>query len=292
MPGGPSPTGRRPALLSRLSGGCPGPLPRLHNMLIDSHCHLTDDQFQDDRWEVLARAHQAGVGGVISISSDARDTGRILSLLEEGRGKEGIPRLWGTSGIHPHEAEKAKTGDLDTVAQVAREEAQVVAVGETGLDFFYDHSPRDVQEGLFRKQLELAESLSLPVVVHSRSADDLTAEILKGWGGRVQGVLHCFTGGEALLRTALRVGWMISFTGIITFKKYDGRDLLRSIPRERLMVETDGPYLAPVPHRGKRNEPSFVPYVAEALAQIRGEDLEEVQGYTTENAARFFGLDF
>jgi TatD DNase family protein len=260
-------------------------------MFIDSHCHLTDDQFRDDRWEVLARAHQAGVGGVVSICSDASDTGRILALLQEGKGRDGIPGLWGTSGIHPHEAEKAGDGDLDTIAEVAEKEASVVAVGETGLDFFYDHSPRDVQESLFRHHLELAESLNLPVVVHSRSADDLTGEILQEWGGRVMGVLHCFTGGEELLKTVLDLGWMISFTGMVSFKKYDGGELLKGIPQDRLMVETDGPYLAPVPHRGKRNEPSFVPLVADSLAKIRGEDLDEVQGYTTENAARFFGLD-
>jgi TatD DNase family protein len=228
---------------------------------------------------------------VVSISSDAQDTGRILSLLREVEGREGVPKLWGTSGIHPHEAEKARPGEMETVARVARDEGGVVAVGETGLDFFYDHSPRGVQEGLFREHLALASELGLPVVVHSRNADDLTGELLKEWGGRVQGVLHCFTGGEALLRQALHVGWMISFTGMVTFKKYAGGELLKSIPQDRLMVETDGPYLAPVPHRGKRNEPSFVPRVAEAMATIRGEDLEEVQGYTTDNAMRFFGLD-
>ena len=260
-------------------------------MLIDSHCHLTDDRYEDDRWEVLARAWAAGISGVISVSSDVADVPRILDLLAEVQSREGMPRLWGTAGVHPHEAEKAQPGDLDRISEMAAEGPGIVAIGETGLDFFYDTSPRDVQEVLFRAHLEIAERLGRPVVVHSRSADDLTASILKEWGGRVQGVLHCFTGGKGLMRAALDQGWMISFTGILTFKNFAGGDLLRNIPRDRLMVETDGPYLAPVPHRGKRNEPSFVSHVAKGLAAIRDEDPEEVQGYTTENAIRFFGLD-
>jgi len=261
-------------------------------MLIDSHCHLTDDRYQDDRWEVLARAQAAGVNGVISICSDASDSYRILKLLEDGERHEGVPALWGTAGIHPHEAERAVDGDLERIREVAADHSGIVAIGETGLDFFYDHSPRKIQETLFRGHLALAETLDLPLVVHSRSADESMGELLQEWEGRVRGVLHCYTGGEGLLREALRLGWMISFTGIITFKKYDGGELVRQIPRDRLMVETDGPYLAPTPHRGKRNEPAFVTRVAETLAAIRGEDLQEVLGYTTENARRFFGLEF
>jgi TatD DNase family protein len=259
-------------------------------MLLDSHCHLTDKQFDKDRWETLSRAHAAGVRGVISISSHARDTVEILQLMAQGEVREGIPRIWGTAGIHPHDAGGAAPGDMDIVAETAGSRRSIVAIGETGLDFFYDHSPRETQEGLFRDHLALGESLHLPVVVHSREADELTTRILREFSGRVQGVLHCFTGSQELLETALEVGWMVSFTGIITFKKYEGRDLLRRVPQDRLMVETDGPYLAPVPHRGKRNEPAFVARVAEAMALIRGERVEEVQRYTTENAKRFFGL--
>lgn len=259
-------------------------------MLIDSHCHLTDDQYRDDRREVLVRARQAGVGGVISICSHAGDTERVQALLAEHGDGESVPALWGTAGIHPHDAEGARDGDLDLIQAAARTVKGIVAVGETGLDFFYDLSPRALQEELFLSHLEIAEALDLPVVVHSRSADGETARILRDWGGRVRGVLHCFTGGEALLRRALAVGWMISFTGIITFKKFDGQDLVRMVPRDRIMVETDGPYLAPAPHRGKRNEPAYVTRVAEVLAEIRGEDPEEVAGYTTGNALDFFGL--
>jgi TatD DNase family protein len=259
-------------------------------MLTDSHCHLTDDRYEEDRWSVLVRALDAGVGRIVTVCSDAADTVRIAGLLEAAEGREEVPRLWGTAGIHPHDAEGARPGDLEEIRRVAKSGSRFVAIGETGLDFYYDHSPRAIQESLFRDHLELACSLDLPVVVHSREADALTGRILREWAGRVRGVLHCFTGGAGLLQTALELGWMVSFTGIITFKKYDGRDLVRSVPRDRLMVETDGPYLAPTPFRGRRNEPAHVVRVAEELATIRGEDPQEVQGYTTENAIRFFGL--
>ena len=259
-------------------------------MLTDSHCHLTDDRYAEDRWEVLRRAREGGVGRIVTVCSDAADTGKIRALLGEASGREGIPRLWGTAGIHPHEAESAKPGDLDKIRHSAAGDTRFVAIGETGLDFFYDLSPREIQESLFRDHLEMAHLLDLPIVVHSREADDLTGRILREWAGRVRGVLHCYTGGVELLRTALRLGWMVSFTGIVTFKKWEGQDLVRSVPRDRLMVETDGPYLAPIPFRGRRNEPVHVARVAEELAAIRGEDLRDLQGYTTENAIRFFGL--
>ena len=262
-------------------------------MLVDSHCHLTDGRFDEDRPEVLCRAREAGISRILSVASDLEDARRVSSLLDredsESAGKR--PALWGTAGVHPHEAEGAGEGHLEEIRGLLESHPRLVAVGETGLDFYYDNSPRDQQETLFRGHLGLAAELDLPVVVHNRSADDLTMDILREWGGKVRGVLHCFTGGADLLETALAMGWMVSFTGIITFKNYDGRDLIRGIPQDRLMVETDAPYLAPVPHRGKRNEPAFVARVAEDLALIRGEGVEEVVEYTTENAVRFFGLN-
>jgi TatD DNase family protein len=272
-------------------------------MLIDSHCHLTDPQFQDDRHDVLTRAGQVGVKRILAVASDRADAQRVVDLVdgraewpvpgdaESQRSDEVLfPRLWGTAGIHPHEAQGARPGDLDGIRELIRSHRRIVAVGETGLDFFYDNSPRDLQEALFREHLALAEELGLPVVVHSRSSDDTMGGILREWGSRVTGVLHCFTGGPDLLHIALEVGWMVSFTGLITFKKYDGQELVRAVPRDRLMVETDAPYLAPVPHRGRRNEPAFVAQVAQGLAALREEDPEDVRRYTSENAIRFFGL--
>jgi TatD DNase family protein len=259
-------------------------------MLVDSHCHLTHGRFQDDRRGVLVRAGRAGIGKILIIASDRADAEEIGRWLDAERGGGEIPKLWGSAGIHPHEAEGAVPGDLDRIRDLARNHAGIVAIGETGLDFFYDNSPREVQEGLFRDHMELANELDMPIVVHSRSADSLTGRILEEWKGRVRGVLHCYSGNEDLLETALGSDWMISFTGMITFKKYDGHALVRRVPKDRLMVETDAPYLAPVPHRGKRNEPAFVAQVAEGLARIRGENLQDVEGYTTANAVRFFGL--
>ncbi len=259
-------------------------------MLVDSHCHLTDPRFEADRWGVLFRALAAGVERILVVASSGADALKVAGLLDEAEGVAEVPRLWGTAGVHPHEAGGAKEEDLSVIRELARDHPRVVAVGETGLDFHYEHSPRAVQESLFRRHMALAEELGLPVVVHSRDADEATARILLEGGTRVRGVLHCFTGGEALMDAALDLGWMVSFTGIITFKSYGSRDLVRSVPGDRLMVETDAPYLAPAPHRGRRNEPAFVSRVAEELAVIRGEDLNEVMGYTTGNAVRFFDL--
>lgn len=259
-------------------------------MLIDSHCHVSDRQFDADRREVLQRASDAGVETVLAISSRREDAEAIQSMLRESTSWEGVPTLWGTAGIHPHDAEAAREGDLERIQELLEEDPALLAVGETGLDFFYDNSPRVVQESLFRRHMELAEALDRPIVVHSREADDLTASIVKEWQGRVRGVLHCFTGGEALLHAALDAGWMISFTGMVTFKKYGGGDIVRAVPRDRLMIETDAPYLAPVPFRGQRNEPAFVARVAAGMATIRGEDPAEVEAYTTANARRFFRM--
>jgi TatD DNase family protein len=234
------------------------------------------------------------VARALSIASNLEDAHEVVALLDESVEDEvaerSWPSLWGTAGVHPHEAQGAQDGDLDEIRRLLESHPRLVAVGETGLDFFYDNSPREKQEELFRGHLALAMELDLPVVVHNRSADDVTGGILQDWGEKVRGVLHCFTGGRVLLERALAAGWMVSFTGIVTFKKYDGQELVRSVPRDRLMVETDAPYLAPVPHRGKRNEPAYVGRVAEALAALRGEDPGAVMEYTTENAIRFFGL--
>lgn len=253
--------------------------------LFDSHCHLTDRRFHGEVEEVLARARDAGVTRVTTIASDARDAEAALELA---RSHEGIHC---TAGVHPHAAAEAVEGDLERIESLLRTEDLVVAVGETGLDFHYDNSPREVQRRLFRWHLELGAELSLPVVVHSRSADEDTEALLRDLGGAVTGVLHCYTGGPSLMDTALELGWYVSFTGIASFGSFGGEAQVRDVPRERLMVETDAPYLAPVPRRGKRNEPAFVRYVAEALARIRDEEVGDLAAYTARNALRFYGLE-
>ncbi len=253
-------------------------------MFVDTHCHLTHSRFAEDRLEVLARAREADVTGIVTVASTAPDAAIALELAREH------PDLRSTAGIHPHEAGSAAAGDVERIGDLLAKE-EVVAVGETGLDFHYDFSPRSIQKELFRRHLELAAETGLPVVVHSRSADVEMEEMIRDCPAEVRGVLHCFVGGREVLDAALNAGWSISFTGLVTFRNYDGVELLRAVPRERLMIETDAPYLAPVPRRGRRNEPALVRHVCDAVAAHRGESPEEVARYTTENAVRFFGLD-
>ncbi|MDX1568089.1 MAG: TatD family hydrolase [Longimicrobiales bacterium] len=254
----------------------------------DSHCHLTDERFSDDRAEVLDRAREAEIVGIVSIASDAEDAERVVDLVSDPPGPG--PELWGTAGIHPHVAGDARPGDLEKVADLAKSESRIVAVGETGLDYHYDNSPRDVQRRSFRKHVELAVDLGLPVVVHTRDADEDTAALIRDVGSEVRGVLHCFTGGTDLLEEGLAAGWHVSFSGIASFPSFRAHEQVRLVPRDRLLVETDSPYLAPHPHRGGRNEPSYVVEVAGAVAEIRGEERDEVGAYTTRNARAFYGL--
>lgn len=251
-------------------------------MLIDSHCHLTDSAFRSDLDDVLARSRQAGVTRWVCIASDLDDARAALALT---RAHEG---LFATAGVHPHEAAGAGRDTADRIREAAHD-SRCVAVGETGLDHHYDHAPRETQRRVFTDQLRLAAELALPVVVHSRAADDEMAAILREFGPSVRGVLHCFGGPHEMLDLAMEVGWLVSFTGSCTFKRFD-RSLLRSVPPDRYMLETDAPYLAPVPHRGKRNEPAHVALIAAAVAEARGESVEAVARDTTSNALRFYGL--
>jgi TatD DNase family protein len=252
-------------------------------MLFDSHCHLTDQQFASDLADVLRRAAQAGVTRMVTICSDAQDAEAAARLA---RAHDGV---WCTAGIHPHQAASARRADLDAVADLL-EGDRVVAVGETGLDYYYDNAPRSVQRKLLSLHMQLAADLGLPIVVHSRQADDDTIAAIRSVEGEVLGVLHCFAGSADLLEIGIEAGWMVSFSGLITFKNYEGIDLIRTVPPEQLLVETDSPYLAPVPHRGKRNEPAFVREVATEAARARGRDLAEIAALTTSNALRFYGL--
>ena len=252
-------------------------------MYFDSHCHLTDAQFASDLTEVLRRAAAAQVLRLVTVCSDAADSKAVLELARAHSG------VWCTAGIHPHSAAQARREHLDQIADLL-EQPEVVAVGETGLDYYYDNAPRTVQRRLLEHHVQMAADLGLPVVVHSREADDDTMSMIRSVEGEVLGVLHCFAGGPDLLETGLEAGWLVSFSGLVTFKNYDGQDLVRSVPREQLLIETDSPYLAPVPMRGKRNEPAFVRDVAAALARYTGLDPEELGAQTTANALRFYGL--
>lgn len=257
--------------------------------LFDSHCHLTSERFDGDRDDVIRRAREAGVTRIVSIASTPDDAEDAVALVEGELG------LWTTAGVHPHEAEAARRGWRERVAGLLDRDG-VVAVGECGLDYHYDHSPRDVQRRVFEGHLELAREAGLPLVVHSRSADDDMIAVLRDLSqepeaARVGGVLHCFTGSDALLDAALDAGFHVSFTGLVTFGSFDAHHQIRRVPRGRIMVETDAPYLAPVPHRGKRNEPARVREVAEAVARARDESFEELARHTTETACRFYGVD-
>ena len=250
----------------------------------DSHCHLTDAAFRDDREAVFRRASDAGVSRVVTIASNVADAEAALSLAAAR------PGLWCTAGVHPHEVGSSAVGDMDRVRALAVENEDVVAIGETGLDYHCDHSPRAVQRSLFTEHLALGVELLLPVIVHAREADDDVAAALREMPRGARGVLHCFTGGEKAFGEAMAADWCVSFSGITSFKSFRAVDLLREVPEDRLLIETDSPYLAPVPKRGRRNEPANVVHVAEAVAGHLGLGASEVARRTTENARRFYGV--
>lgn len=251
----------------------------------DSHCHLSDAAFRNDREAVLRRAHDAGVTRLVSIASNLSDA-RVAVELATSR-----PGIWATAGVHPHEVGTASPGDIDEVRDLAAAHDEVVAIGETGLDYYYDNAPRPVQRASFEAHLALGAELGLPVVVHARDADDDIAAALRDLPAGSAGVLHCFTGGEKAFSAARAAHWYVSFSGISSFKSFQPIDLLREVPADRLLIETDSPYLAPVPLRGRRNEPAYVVHVAEAVAGHLGATLEEVAALTTENACRFYGVE-
>jgi TatD DNase family protein len=250
----------------------------------DSHCHLTDAAFRDDREAVLHRAAESGVTRLVTIASTLGDARAALALA---RAHEGV---WCTAGVHPHESGSAAPGDVEAVRALATTHAEVVAIGETGLDFHYDHSPRSMQEELFDAHLALGAETGLPVVVHAREADEEIAAALRRMPAGTSGVLHCFTGGVRAFEEAMARGWYVSFSGIASFKSFGAADLLAEVPPERLLVETDSPYLAPIPRRGRRNEPAFLVWVVEAVARHLGLEPGELARRTTDNACRFYGV--
>ena len=252
-------------------------------MFFDSHCHLTDERFVGEAGTVAERAREAGVERFVIIASDDEDAEKALGIAEE-------LEMWSTAGIHPHAATRHPDG-MARVRELVEAEERVVAVGETGLDYYYDNSPRRIQREAFDRQLALAAELELPVVVHSRDADADTISMIRGAGDAVTGVLHCFAGAPALFEAGIEAGWYVSFSGLVTFRSYGTKELVAETPADRLLIETDAPYLAPVPHRGSRNEPAYVADVARAVAELRDESVKTVAKQTTQNALTFYQLD-
>ncbi len=251
-------------------------------LLVDSHCHLDFPDFGPDRADVLARARRAGVGTLLTICTKVTEFPPILALAESD------PDIWCSVGIHPHEAEHQPRVDVDRLLTLAAH-PKVVAIGECGLDYYYEESPRTVQQAVFETHLTAAREGGLPIIVHTRDADPDMAGMLTAAArpGGLSGVLHCFTSGLDLARHALDLGFYISISGIVTFKNAENvREAARLVPLDRLLVETDAPYLAPVPVRGKRNEPAYVAHTAAYVAALKGVSLDCLTAATTENFFR------
>jgi TatD DNase family protein len=253
-------------------------------MLVDSHCHLDFPDYAGKVGDVVARAKAAGVGVCVSIGTELKRFPGVKAVAEAHE------NVWCTVGVHPHESEKEL---LDDAAALIAEAAhpKVVGIGETGLDYYYEHSPRDPQRANFRSHIAAARQTGLPVIVHTRDADDDTIEILRDEmaKGSFTGLIHCFTGTQRLADAALELGLYISISGIATFKNSTAlRDVIGNVPLDRLLVETDAPYLAPVPHRGKTNEPAFVVHTATMLAELKGVSAGELAAVTTDNFFRLF----
>ncbi len=251
---------------------------------IDTHCHLEMSQFDADRDAVITRAKQSGIVSIITIGTDVESSEEAIRLANTFR-----EFVYATVGLHPHDAKKFSKEIAETFRRLARDRS-VVAIGEIGLDYHYDHSPRDVQRDVFAKQLTLAKELDMPVVIHSRDAKKDTLRILKD-SGVSRGVMHCFSGDLAMAEEAMAMGFYISIAGPVTFSNARRlQEVAKAIPDEYLLIETDAPYLTPVPYRGKRNEPSYLIHTAEKLAELRGVTPEDIARITTLNARRLFGI--
>lgn len=252
--------------------------------LIDTHTHLDFDRFDGDREDVILRALDAQVAAMLTIGVDYKTSLAAVRLAEENA------PVFAAVGVHPHDAKEMTDEQFDELAALLSH-PRVLAIGEVGLDYHYDYSPRDVQRRVFRRFLDLAEETQKPLIIHTREADDDVLELLRekqrsGW----RGVFHCFSGDEAMAKKVVDMGFYISFTGNITFKNSRAVDVLKSIPIERLLVETDCPFMAPEPFRGKRNEPAYVVYVARKMAEVKELPFETIARITTQNAVNLFDI--
>lgn len=253
-------------------------------MIIDSHCHLDFPELAADRAGVIARAKAAGVERMVTISTRVERFDEIRTIAEEN------PEVWCSVGTHPHHADEELHIQVEDLVQLS-EHPRCVAIGEAGLDYFYDNAPKDAQETGFRRHIAAARVTGLPLVIHARQADDMTAAILKQESeqGAFPFVLHCYTGGMELAKVGLELGGYVSFSGIITFKNAESiREVARMVPDDRFLVETDAPYLAPIPHRGETNEPAYTRHTAEYLASVRSQAPETIFANSTANFFRLF----
>jgi len=260
-------------------------------MFVDSHAHIDGEEYDADRDEVVARARDAGVRTILNVGTGDPQSGNLERAVEVAEKYEAV---YAAVGVHPHDARLFDDEAERRIQKLIEQSARVIAFGEIGLDYHYDHSPREVQRDIFRRQLRIAQALSLPVIIHSREADEDTVSILRGELADYQrkGVMHCFGGSMLMMKAMVELGFMISLAGNVTFKKAENlRDVAREVPLDRLLIETDCPYLTPVPFRGKRNEPARVVEVARGLAEIHQISLEEMGNLTTENFSRFFRLN-
>ncbi|MFA1740576.1 TatD family hydrolase [Lysinibacillus fusiformis] len=255
-------------------------------MFIDTHVHLNADQYEEDLQDVINRALEAKVEKMVVIGFDRKTIERTMELIEQ------YDFVYGVIGWHPVDAIDCTQEDLEWIEELAAH-PKIVGIGETGLDYYWDKSPKDVQQALFRKQIQLAQKIDLPIIIHNRDATGDVVNILREENAAsVGGVMHCFSGSVETARECIAMNFMISLGGPVTFKNARlPKEVASDIPLEHLMIETDAPYLAPHPYRGKRNEPAFVPLVAEEIARLKGLTIEEIAQATTDNAKKFFGID-
>ena len=253
-------------------------------MLFDTHAHYDDERFDGDREALLAGMPEKNVGLIVNPGCDISSSRTAVALAES------FDFVYAAVGIHPENCGDFEPGMIDLLRQMAKN-PRVVAIGEIGLDYYWaENPPRELQQEVLRRQLRLAEELGLPVIIHDRDAHGDTLEIVREFP-RVQGVFHCFAGSAEMARELIKMGWMLSFNGAVTFKNAKkAPEVIAAVPLEKLMIETDAPYLTPVPHRGERNDSSYVRLVAEKIAQIKGLTPEEVEKATWENGRRFFGV--
>lgn len=253
-------------------------------MLFDSHAHIDDEKFDDDRAEVIARAIENGVTGFVNVGACMESSARSIVLAEQ------YENIYAAVGIHPHEAEKALETDYEKLATWSKH-SKVVAIGEIGLDYYYDFSPRDIQKNVFIKQIDVARQMDMPIIVHDRDAHGDILDILKKEAKGMRGILHCFSGSLEMAKEIIKLGFYISIAGPVTFKNAAKLpEIVNGVPLERLLVETDCPYLTPHPHRGKRNEPAYVRMVAEQVASLRGMEFLALAEATTNNAKNIFRI--